>query len=212
MARLTREDVSGRTFGRLTVTGQSEIRGRCRVYWLCICSCSKEKWIIVDALKAGGTKSCGCLNDEVRQILHHGHAARTGHPASPEYTAWHSMKQRCQNPRNDKTHLYGGKGVQVCQEWSDNFIAFLEDMGPRPPGSTLERRNSNGHYEPGNCVWATYAEQNRNHSRNRWITFRGETLCLADWVARTGIPHATLSNRLKRWSLERALTEPRHHR
>lgn len=128
---------------------------------------------------------------------------------SPEYTSWHSMKQRCTNPKNKRYRRYGARGIVVCQEWADDFSKFLSDMGPRPtPKHTLERRDNNGSYYADNCVWATKATQNRNHSRNHNITFNGETLCVTDWAARIGIKQHTLLHRLKVWPVERALTEP----
>lgn len=202
-----RADVAGQSFGRLTVTEDSEIRGRRRVYWRCVCQCGTEKWVLVDALKAGATKSCGCLNDEVRRTPIHGATLHGRH--TPEYATWRSMIQRCENPKNRKWHRYGGRGVQVCEAWRSDFRTFLRDMGPRPEGMSLERQDNNLGYEPGNCKWVTSSEQNRNTSRNRFFTFQGETLCLADWVKRLGIPHATLHHRLTVWPVEKALSTPR---
>jgi hypothetical protein len=83
-------------------------------------------------------------------------------------------------------------------------------MGRRPNEKySIDRIDHNGDYTPENCRWATIAEQNRNHSRNRWITFNGETLCLMDWSRRIGIASPNLAKRLdKGWSIEKALTTP----
>lgn len=202
---VNRHVLTGQSFGRLTVTDRSEIRGRRRVYWLCRCQCGKEKWVIADALKSGLTKSCGCLNDQVRREQATHGATRDG-KHSPEYTVWHSMKQRCGNPKNLKFALYGGRGIAICKEWENSFEQFLIDMGPRPPGKTIDRfPDLNGNYEPGNCRWATYGEQNRNTARNHMITFAGQTMCLTDWATRIGIKPNTLSHRLTVWPLDRAL-------
>lgn len=200
-------DLTGITFGRLNVTSLHEKRGRNRIYWFCSCACGATKWVIADALKAGSTRSCGCLNDQTRRTIRKPGAMIDG-KHSPEYTSWHSMKQRCTNPNNKKYLRYGGRGITFCERWMD-FANFLSDMGQRPSlKHTLERKENSGNYHPKNCVWATKAEQNRNHSRNRFITFRGETLCIADWIKRTGITHTTLHYRLKHWTIEKALTEP----
>ena len=201
-----RHDLSGQVFSRLTVTEKFEIRGRRRVYWLCRCDCGAQRWVIADALKSGCTKSCGCLNDETRRLVRHG-CGRPG-KQSPEYSAWHSMKQRCLNPNSDRFNDYGGRGIKVCQRWADDFAAFLEDMGRRPSGTSIDRIDNDGDYRPGNCRWATSHTQSRNTSRTRWITFSGRTLCLEDWCATLNIKRSTLNTRIARWPLERAMTEP----
>lgn len=201
-----RHDVSGQVFGRLTATADSESRARRRIYWRCLCECGNEKWVLVDALKAGCTRSCGCLNDEVRRITKHG--GTVGGVHTPEYASWHSMIQRCTNPNNRRWNRYGGRGITVCQRWLDSFAAFFEDMGPRPVDMSLERKHNDRGYNPENCEWALRSKQARNTSRNRFFTHDGVTLCLDDWVARTGIAHATLHHRLSIWPVEKALTEP----
>jgi hypothetical protein len=82
------------------------------------------------------------------------------HP--PEYRAWQAMKQRCGNSRNTNYAWYGARGISVCARWRNSFANFQADMGPRPPGKTLDRIDVNGNYAPGNCRWATAAEQRAN--------------------------------------------------
>lgn len=92
--------------------------------------------------------------------MKHGHAE--GGRRTPTYSTWIAMNHRCTYPTNAKWHLYGGRGITVCERWRESFSAFLADMGERPVGTTLDRKDSNGHYEPGNCRWATTPAQNRN--------------------------------------------------
>ncbi len=123
------------------------------------------------------------------------------------------MLNRCQNPKAEGFRYYGGRGIAVCERWRQ-FDHFIADLGRRPPGTSLERIDNNGPYEPGNCRWARLAEQNRNRSMTVWLTLNGETLCMTDWATRIGMTKATLFNRLKAgWSIERALTTParRYH-
>jgi len=78
-----------------------------------------------------------------------------------EYSAWSNMRQRCNNPNHPNFDYYGGRGISVCERWG-SFDAFLQDMGYRPKGLTLERKDNNGNYTPENCVWETRHAQQRN--------------------------------------------------
>ncbi len=142
------------------------------------------------------------------------HAATThGHTVnyrkSREYRSWQMMKHRCHNPRYTQFRDYGGRGIAVCPRWRDSFEDFLADMGPRPVGTSIDRIDKNGNYEPSNCRWATEQEQKRNTRRNVLMTFNGKTQCLTDWAAESGIPYKTLEARRRYgWTDERALTQP----
>lgn len=137
---------------------------------------------------------------------YHGHA-KPGN-WSTTYRTWLHMLQRCNNPRRPGYNYYGGRGIKVCPEWSE-FSVFLADMGDRPEGRTLERRDNDKGYSKDNCCWATNAEQHRNTSHNRWLTLNGKTLCLQDWASTTNIPRLSIHSRLQRgWSVEKALTTP----
>jgi hypothetical protein len=119
------------------------------------------------------------------------------------------MRTRCYDSNYKKFYNYGGRGITICDQWLVSFEAFLADVGERPPGCTLERRENDGNYDPGNCYWATKAEQSRNKRNNRWITFRGERKVLVDWAASRGMSPQVLRYRINRgWSPERALLTP----
>jgi hypothetical protein len=118
------------------------------------------------------------------------------------------MKQRCNYAKTPGYENYGGRGITVCQKWLTSFEAFYQDMGPRPSDKhSLDRIDTNGHYEPGNCRWATWGEQQNNTRHNVRLTFRGETLTAAQWAARTGMSAFTIYARVERgWPVERILT------
>lgn len=88
----------------------------------------------------------------------------------PLYHTWYGMKQRCNNPKDLKYRYWGARGITVCERWMNSFRAFVEDMGERPEGMTLDRIDNDGNYEPGNCRWATYFEQNRNQRPKKFAS------------------------------------------
>jgi hypothetical protein len=116
------------------------------------------------------------------------------------------MKKRCRS-RPD----YIERGTQVCERWENSFTDFYNDMGPRPSSKhSIERKNNDGDYEPGNCIWATRTTQNRNTRRNHFLTFSGRTQTIADWSEETGIRQGTIWIRLSKlkWSVEKTLSTP----
>lgn len=134
-----------------------------------------------------------------------------GQVKSKAYSSWKAMKTRCSNPKHKQFKDYGGRGITVCARWQ-SFPNFFDDMGPCPPGHSLERRKNEQGYSPENCLWLPKKLQNRNRRDNRPITFNGETLLLVEWAERLRVPPNTLHARLTRlkWPLEKALTaQPR---
>lgn len=85
----------------------------------------------------------------------------------PLYMTWLGMKQRCHNPKSRNFKWYGARGIAVCRRWRESFLAFVGDVGPRPGGTTIDRINVDGNYEPGNVRWATALQQNRNRTNSR---------------------------------------------
>lgn len=150
----------------------------------------------------------GCIECKIC----HQRGRREFNNRKPLYNIWQMMLRRCSDPTFKDWHLYGGKipPVTVCARWRESYDAFEADMPPRPSKRhTIDRIDSNGHYEPGNCRWATPTQQARNMSRNRYLTHNGQTHTLAEWAEQTGIPYMALFYRLERhWPLERALTTP----
>ena len=153
----------GRIFGRLTVLSLDSIQDG--AVWLCQCACGHRAVVHTDELQSGDTVSCGCLRRETayrqgKRNVTHGSARQKRHTRA--YVSWAAMKTRCGNPNAIGYHCYGGRGIRVCERWNRSFAAFLDDMGPRPKGKTLDRIDVNGNYGPSNCRWATNAEQQKN--------------------------------------------------
>ena len=125
------------------------------------------------------------------------------------YGIWNAMKARCTNPNTARYADYGGRGITVCPQWAASFSQFRADMGEPPPGMTLERKDNNKGYEPGNCVWATRFEQGRNRRSTRILEVNGERRSMAEWAALTGVSLPTIWHRIKLgWSEQDAVTIP----
>ncbi len=156
------ETLVGERFGFLTVLSESSEKKRWNRCWLCRCDCGTEIVRTTTILRAGGVRSCGCGLQQLGRITH-GHAIKR--KTTPTWRSWHAMRTRCFTKGHPSNQQYGARGITVCERWRDSFENFLADMGERPAGKTLDRINNDGNYEPGNCRWATAAQQNQN-SRN----------------------------------------------
>lgn len=198
----------GKRYGRLVVVSleyRTPRKGGRRVFAVCVCDCGRNKSVDLRKLRSGDTQSCGCSRGELISAR----KTRHGQSGSVLHRAWASMITRCENPRSASYARYGGRGIRVCRGWRESFEAFAADMGPRPTGASLDRIDNDGHYEPGNCRWATQQQQQRNRRTNFRLTFGGQTACVSEWAEKTGLRPDTLLCRLKLgWSVEDALTVP----
>jgi hypothetical protein len=164
MARKAK-DISGLKFGMLTAIKRIGLVAKTSL-WHFRCDCGNEVDALIGNVQRGHTSSCGCLVAQAakkRLPRKHGYGRRG--LSSPTYGTWEAMRSRCNNPNADWYHRYGGRDIKVCQRWSD-FSLFLQDMGERPLGKTIDRINPDGDYEPSNCRWATPYEQAQNKSKN----------------------------------------------
>jgi hypothetical protein len=158
------KNLLGHVFGRLTVVARAGSSPAGAALWECRCECGNtvvvNGHLLRDRPSRQGTKSCGCLHREAVAAINWKHGLQRDN--KPEYNTWHGMLRRCYDPNHRAYPYYGGRGIKVCDAWRNSFPQFLADMGKRPEGMTIERENNHGDYEPGNCIWATWVDQNCN--------------------------------------------------
>jgi hypothetical protein len=161
------------------------------------------------SLLHGKSRSCGCLRRQRTREVFTKHGATKDRRDTREYICWQHAKRRCHDPRNKSFADYGARGITMCDEWRNDFQAFLRDMGPCPPGHSIDRINNDGPYAPDNCRWATRAQQRRNTRDNIYVTVNGERMVLADAAERNGINRFTAYVRVNRGlTPEQAATLP----
>ncbi len=160
-----RLELTGEKFGKLTVIGYSYTDRHRKALWWCQCDCGEVALMQAYRLRNGHSTSCGCHQRAIGYAnIAKGHSENFVHGGSgtPTYKSWDAAKQRCFNPRDDHYALYGARGITMCERWRSSFLNFLADMGERPTGTTIDRIDGNGNYEPGNCRWATPTQQCEN--------------------------------------------------
>lgn len=203
--------LTGLKFGRLTVIKQDGKLNR-EIKWLCQCVCGGMVSTIGSNIKRGITKSCGCLqrNNAGTYSKTHGEGGQGN--TTPEYRSWCHLKNRCQNPNNAAFRFYGGRGITVCESWSNSFESFLKDMGRKPSSKhSIDRIDVNGNYEPSNCRWATQMEQSMNKRNTIQICAFGKTMTTKEWAQETGIFARTIRYRINSgWNAEIAVTALPH--
>lgn len=196
-------DLTGKQIGNYKVikhnhTGHSS-------FWLCECVCGNIRVVSGDNLRRGHSKGCGCQTKQRVSEANRKH----GMYQSSEYSSWRSMKARCLSKNDPYYHIYGGRGIILCDRWN-SFENFFADMGLKPTKKhSIDRIDVNGNYEPSNCRWATPKEQGNNTTRTRYVTFNGATLSLKMMSEKNNISYIVLKNRLRYgWSEEQALSTP----
>ena len=149
----------GDKFGWLTVRyesgGKILKRGERVRTFVCRCSCGEIIGVMITQLRSGKTKSCGCLKRMSRNRTH-------GMSRTPTYRSWMKMKERWLCKTNNRYHVYGGRGIKVCDRWLNSFENFFEDMGERPKKTSIDRIDNDDNYFPKNCRWATTKQQASN--------------------------------------------------
>lgn len=197
-------DISGLRFGKLVVVRHVETAKE--AHWEAVCDCGSTIITRGTKLRTGIVVDCGCGKKARRSAGRRVH----GMAETRTYSIWRGMKTRTCNALNKDWQNYGGRGIRLSERWQ-SFEAFHADMGDCPDGLTIERIDTNGHYEPGNCRWATMKDQQRNRRNNRLVEYRGRTMPLSQACeeAGSGVDWHKARNRLKfGWSLDRAVEAP----
>lgn len=192
----TKKDMVGQLFGRLTVIAETDERTKCgEVKYLCKCDCGNTKVISGTTLRNGKTRSCGCLLSEESSKR----AKTHGMSKTRLFNIWTGMHDRCYNPNRKEYESYGGRGIQVCDEWKDNFQAFYDWSMENGYSDDLsiDRQENEGNYEPSNCRWTTRKEQSDNTRLTVHITVNGETKNITEWAEAIGVARSTISRHNK---------------
>jgi len=199
-------NLTGQRFGRLVALKQVGKNKQQNANWLCICDCGNTVTISQSNLhraSKGYNTSCGCLRRENsrKQLTTHGLSE------TRLYEIWCGMKKRCFSPTDQAYSNYGGRGITICDEWLvfERFYEWAMANGYQDH-LTIERKDNNKGYSPGNCKWATMKEQANNTRRSHLITHNGQTMTVTAWAKSVGIKVNTLWARIKKgWPVERAL-------
>lgn len=220
-----KHDLLGQRFGRWVVIGRGHDRqepnGKWKPYWVCKCDCGNVREVDQHTLRRGGSSSCGCLQKEISsknlkagQVTHGGSVRGQ---AERLYKIWTDIKKRCNNPNSWAYRWYGGKGVRVCAEWEKDYAAFRRwalENGYDPQAEkgqcTIERIDVNGDYCPENCKWIPFKDQAHNKTNTVRYSYKGKSMCLAEWAQESGMPLSCLTDRIynRKMTIEEALTKP----
>ena len=198
-------DITGQRFGRLTAVERVGLDKSKHALWKCLCDCGNYTIVGSNSLKAGNTKSCGCLNIETATERIVRYNFRHGETGTRLWRIWSGMINRCESPCYDNNMVYRGKGIRVCAAWHtyENFRDWALKNGYRDD-LTIDRIDVDGNYTPSNCRWATKVEQAENRSTTRLFTVNGETHSLAGWARCIGLNDSAIQSIVRGKSDEEA--------
>lgn len=197
----------GTKFGKVTFIKESGIKaepsGGIDRLANCKCDCGVYFTTSIYSINRGRVMSCGCA----AVVSLKKRATKHGWCGTKTYKTWESMNSRCRNKNNPMYAVYGGRGIKICKRWH-SFENFLEDMGERPTGKSIDRIDNDGNYCKENCRWSTQKEQNNNTSRNHFVEYKGERKTIMQWSEILGLEFSVICSRINRgWDVDRAMIE-----
>lgn len=198
------KDLTGQKFALLTVISRVENDAKGKAYWKCLCDCGKTTIVSGSNLRSGAVKSCGCLRYKEKET-HHLSNTRL-------YRIWNAIIQRCNNQKHWAYKYYGAKGINVCAEWKNDFLAFyMWAMGNGYSEKlTIDRIDNEKDYSPQNCRWVDRKTQANNRTFCKMIEHDGKTQSLMQWCEELNLNYKRIHSRLYRlgWSFEKAISVP----
>lgn len=214
------KNILNQKYGRLTAKKFSHVEGYSH-FWLFKCDCGNEKVLKCRNVifPSSQTKSCGCLNIELRRkmFIESNPTKSHGLSKSKFYGIWKAMINRCQNKNSSTFYKYGAKGIRVCKRWRkfenfrddmhESYLEHIKEFGEK--NTSIDRIDNNKGYEKKNCRWATTKQQANNKRNNRFFFYNGKSKKLKDWSEELGIKDSKLRSRIYKykWSIERAFSE-----
>lgn len=188
------KDLRGPPYGSLTALFRLAEDHR---KWRCRCVCGNLTDVFSGNLLRGNSTTCGCGRKAAVEKSNTSHGGNRRGARTAEYRIWLHMKTRCYNKHCYSYADYGGRGINICKAWKNDFAAFLKDMGPRPtPEHSIERKNNNRGYSPANCVWGTRKQQARNRRSVGTLTIDGVKRTIVEWGELSGNKTETIKHRL----------------
>lgn len=191
-----------RKYNRLTIIKEVEPEERkdgrgFRKKVLCRCDCGVEKILHLSSVKAGNVKSCGCLRFGRKNAQTHGLGS---HPLN---SRWQTIKQRCYNVNHKEWRRYGGRGITMCKEWRDDFVAFYDWCltNGYEQHLSIDRKNNDKGYTPENCRFVDGSTNSNNTRSNHLVLYRGEVLTVMELCKKLGIEdrYSTVRQRIKKY-------------
>jgi len=197
-------DLTNMRFGKLLALEPVKKPYNTKYYWLCECDCGNKKIIMSSNLIKGISTTCGCGKIEIGKIT-----TKHGMTNTRIFKIWVGVRKRCTNPKCESYKHYGGRGIKISDKWN-NFIDFYNDMKEGYADDlSLDRIDTNGNYEPGNCRWVTQKMQNRNRRNNYIITYNNENKTLSEWSEISKVPYHAIKYRIKNgWDIGKAIFTP----